>query len=137
MSALNAAFLLTTFSNFFFPQIKLASGEQTRVKTSTWTLTDRAVLARPALHALAVAVGVAGVVTQVEVPGPAEGGAGLAVVVLAAHHVVGEAQLALVAKVDVLRPVLAHRQLAVRRQPADQVVLVLCTTKYHRIQTKG
>lgn len=88
-------------------------------------LTVSAVLARPALHALAVPLGVAGPVAQGEVPGLTVGGAGLAVVVLLAHHVVGEAQLALAVEVDVLRPVLAHRQRAARRQPADQVVLVL------------
>lgn len=88
-------------------------------------LTVSAVLARPALHALAVPLGVAGPVAQGEVPGLTVGGAGLAVVVLLTHHVVGEAQLALAVEVDVLRPVLAHRQRAARRQPADQVVLVL------------
>lgn len=80
-----------------------------------WTLTVRTVLARPAFHALAVALGIAGPVAQSKVPGLAVGGAGLAVVVLLTHHVVGEAQLALVAKVDILRPVLAHRQRAARR----------------------
>lgn len=59
------------------------------------------------------------------VTGPTVGGARLAVVELVAHHVVRVAQLAVVADVHVLRPLLAHGQLAAGGQAADQVVLVL------------
>lgn len=58
------------------------------------------------------------------VAGPAVRGAGLAVIVLVAHHVVRVAQLALVAKVHVLGPVVADGQSAPGRQPAHEVVLV-------------
>lgn len=89
------------------------------------TLTVRAVLPRPAVLAAPVALAVAGVVAEGVVAGPAVGGASLAVVVLAADHVVRVAQLALVAEVDVLGPVLPHGQSAAGRQATDEVVLVL------------
>lgn len=72
---------------------------------------------------------VAGVVAEGVVAGSAVGGAGLAVVVLVTHHVVGVAQLALVAKVHVLGPLLADGQPAAGRQTADEVVLVLWRNK--------
>lgn len=92
---------------------------------SASTLTISAVLAPPALLAAAAPVVVAGVVAEGVVAGPAVGGAGLAVVVLVAHHVVGVAQLALVAEVHVLGPFLTDGQPAAGGQPADEVVLVL------------
>lgn len=73
---------------------------------------------------MAAALVVAAVVAQAVVAGLAEGGADLAVVVLVADHVVGVAQLALVAGVDVLGPFLS-RQLEVGGEAADHVVLVL------------
>lgn len=87
-------------------------------------LTLNAVFSLPALQAVALPVIVAGEVSPGVVSGPAVGGAGLSVVVLITHDVVGVAQLALVAKVNVLGPFLPHRQLAAGRQPADEVVLV-------------
>lgn len=74
---------------------------------------------------MAVPLVVAGVVAEGVVAGPAVGGAGLAVVILVAHHVVGVAQLALVAGVHVLGPFVPNGQPTTLRQPADQVVLVL------------
>lgn len=92
---------------------------------SSFRLTVRAVLAPPALQAAAAPVVIAGVVAKGVVAGPAVGGAGLTVVVLSAHYVVGVTQLALVAKVHVLGPLLPDGQPAAGRQPADEVVLVL------------
>lgn len=94
--------------------------------SSLLTLTVRAVLVPPALLAAAVPFVVAGVVAEGVVAGPAVGGAGLTVVVLVAHHMVGVAELALVAKMHVLGPFLPDSQAAAGRQPADEVVLVLC-----------
>lgn len=59
------------------------------------------------------------------VAGPAEGSAGLPVVVLAAHDVEGVAELDLGADVLALGPGRPHRQLLARGLPADQLVLVL------------
>lgn len=95
-------------------------------------LTLSAVLAPPALQALAVPLVVAGEVSEGVVAGPAVGGARLAVVELVAHHVVGVTQLALVAKVHVLGPFLTHGQPAAGRQPADEVVLVLWVKRGRR-----
>lgn len=89
------------------------------------SLTVGAVLAAPALLTDFVALAVTAEVPQLVVPGPAVGGARLAVVELVAHHVVGVAQLAVVANVHVLRPRRTHGQLAAGGQPAEQVVLVL------------
>lgn len=88
-------------------------------------LTVGAVLAAPALLADPPPVSVAAEVAKGVVAGSAVGGARLPVVELVAHHVVGVAQLALVAQVHILRPVWAHAQLAACGQTADQVVLVL------------
>lgn len=88
-------------------------------------LTVRAVITRPALQAVAVPIIVAGVVAEGVVARPAVGGAGLSVVVLVAHNMVGVAELALVAKVHVLGPFLPYVQPAAGRQPAYEVVLVL------------
>lgn len=98
-------------------------GERWALKMAALTL--GAVLAAPALLTDPPPIGVAAEVSEGVVAGPTVGGARLAVVELVAHHVVGVAQLALVAIVHVLRPVGAHGQLAARGQPADQVVLVL------------
>lgn len=88
-------------------------------------LTVRAVLAPPALQAESVPVSVTGVVAEGVVAEAAVGGAVLAVVELAADHVVGEPELALVPRVDVLGPLVVNGQLAARGQAADEVVLVL------------
>lgn len=85
-------------------------------------------------HAVPLVVTV--VVAERVVAGPAVGGAGLAVVELIAHHVIRVAELALIAKVHVLGPVLPDGQPAARRQPADQVVLVLWTGHDGDGQTK-
>lgn len=89
------------------------------------SLTLAAVLAAPALLTDPLPVAVAAEVSERVVAGATVGGARLAVVELVAHHVVGVAQLALVAEVHVLRPALTHGLLAVGGQAADQVVLVL------------
>jgi len=92
-------------------------------------LTVRAVLALPALQAVTFPLAVAVVVAEGVVAGPAVAGAGLSVVVLAAHHVVGVTQLALVAKVHVLGPFIPNCQLPAGRHPTDEVVLVLWMNK--------
>lgn len=114
----------TLAQSFTAPQrlYRLVTGISTR---SLLTLTLSAVLATPALLAAAVPVVVAGVVAEGVVTGPAVGGAGLTMVVLVTHHMVGVAQLTLVAKVHVLGPFLPDSQTAAGCQPADEVVLVL------------
>lgn len=111
------------------------------------SLTVGAVLAAPALLADFAALLVTAEVPQLVVPGAAVGGARLAVVELVAHHVVGVAQLAVVGGVHVLRPRLAHGQLAAGGQAADQVALVLwgdkgatvgagaCSDRHHDAET--
>lgn len=89
---------------------------------SNQSLTIRAVLPAPSLQAVTVPLRITGVVSKGVVPGPAVGGTGLAVVVLVANHTVGVTQLALV---PVLGPSLSDCQPALRRQAADEVVLVL------------
>lgn len=88
-------------------------------------LTLRAVVSLPALQAESVALLVAGVVTKRVVSGSAVVRASLPEVVLVAEDVVGITQLALLAKVHVLRPVLADCQSPLGRQTADEVVLVV------------
>lgn len=83
-----------------------------------------AVIAAPALLTDPFPIAVAAEVSERVVAGSAVVGTRLAVVELVAHHVIGVAQLALVAKVHVLRPVLADGQRAACGQAADQVVLV-------------
>ncbi len=89
------------------------------------TLTIRAVLAAPALLTAAVPFVVASPVAKGVIAGPAEGGAELAMIVFITHHVVRVAQLALVAEVHILGPIMPHSQPAAGRQPADEVVLAL------------
>lgn len=88
-------------------------------------LTVAAVFALPAPEAAPIPVIVTGEVAEGVVAGAAVGGAGLAVVVLVAHHMVGITKLTLVAGVHVLGPSLPDGQPAAGRQPADEVVLVL------------
>lgn len=89
------------------------------------SLTDRAVLATPALQAVTVPFDVAGEVSKSVVTGSAVGGTGFAMVVLVAYHTVGVTQLALVPKVLILGPFLSDGQPVSGRQSADEVVLVL------------
>lgn len=85
----------------------------------------RAVIATPALQAVAVPLCVTGEVAEDVVAGLAEGGAGGAIVVFVAHGAVGVTELTLVAEVLVLGPVLSHGEPAARGQSTDKVVLVL------------
>lgn len=89
------------------------------------TLTLRAVVPLPPFQADAVALLVAGVVAQRVVPRPAVLGATVPKVVLVTEDVVGVAQLALLAEVHVLGPVLADGQPPPGRQAAHEVVLVV------------
>jgi len=89
-------------------------------------LTLRAVVPLPALQADAVALLVAGVVAQRVIPRPAVLSASVPEVVLVAEDVVGVAQLALLAEVHVLGPVLADGKPPPGRQAAHEVVLVVC-----------
>lgn len=105
----------------FFKELELFS--ITRLECDCLTL--RAVVSPPALQAEPVALLVAGVVAQRVVPGAAVVGAALPEVELVAEDVVGITQLALLAKVHVLRPVLADGQSPLGGQTADEVVLVV------------
>lgn len=78
-----------------------------------------AVLAGPARQAVQAAVGLAHVVAEGVVAALAEAGAAVPVVVLAADHPVGKAQLGLRAALQVLGPVLAHCQRPLDRHVAD------------------
>lgn len=97
-------------------------------------LTIRAVLAAPALQALAVPLGVAGEVSEGVVPGPAVGAAGLPVVVLVADHTVGVTELALVPNVHILGPFLSDGQPASGRQSVHKVVLLLWVNKGRTVE---
>lgn len=88
-------------------------------------LTLRAVVSLPALQTDAVALLVTSVVTQRVVPGSAVVRASVPEVVLVAEDVVGITQLALLAKVHVLGPVLADGESPLGRQATDEVVLVV------------
>lgn len=92
---------------------------------STSSQTDGlgAVLAGPAGQAGQAPVRRAHVVPEAVVAALAEAGAALAVVVLAAHHAVGVAQLGQRVLMHVLRPVLAHRQRPLDRHLADEPLL--------------
>lgn len=68
------------------------------------SLTLRAVLSPPALHAVAAALLVADEVAVGVVAGAAEGGAGVAVVEAVTDHAVGVQQLRLVLRLGPLRP---------------------------------
>lgn len=87
------------------------------------TLTVGAVLASPAGQAGQAPVRRAHVVPEAVVAALAEAGAALAVVVLAADHAVGVAQLGQRALMHVLRPVLTHRQRPLDRYLADEPLL--------------
>lgn len=93
------------------------------------TLTFRAVVSFPALQTDAVALIIAGVVSQRVVSRPTVISAAVSEVILVAEDVVGVAQLALLAEVHVLRPVLTDGQPPPGRQATHQVVLVVCTGK--------
>lgn len=88
-------------------------------------LTLRAVVSLPALQTDAVALLVTRVVAQRVVPGPAVVRASVAKVVVVAEDVVGITQLALLAEMHVLGPVLADGESPLGRQAADEVVLVV------------
>ncbi len=92
-------------------------------------LTLRAVVSLPALQADAVALFVAGVVAQRVVSRPAVVSAAVSKVELVAEDVVGVAQLALLAEVHVLGPVLTDGKSPPGRQTAHKVVLVVCRGK--------
>lgn len=80
------------------------------------TLTFRAVVSFPALQTDAVSLVVAGVVSERVVPRPTVICAAISEVILVAEDVVGVAQLALLAEVHVLGPVLANGQSSPRGQ---------------------
>lgn len=82
-----------------------------------------AVLSSPAGQAGQAAVRLADVVAKAVIAALAEAGAAVPVVVLAADHPVGVAQLGQRALLHVLRPVLAHRQRPLDRHLADEPVL--------------
>lgn len=94
-------------------------------------LTLRAVVSLPALQAYAVSLLVAGVVAQCVVPRSAVVSAAVSKVVVVAEDVVGVPQLALLAKVHVLGPVLTDGKSPPGRQTAHEVVLVVCREKGH------
>lgn len=91
----------------------------------SWTLTLRTVVSLPALQTDAIALLVAGVVTQGVVSGPAVFRTAVSEVVLVAENVVGVAQLALLSEVHILRPVFSDGKSSPGRQTAHQVVLVV------------
>lgn len=99
---------------------------KTTLAMCKWTLTFRAVVSFPALQTNAVALLIAGVVSERVVPRPAVISAAVSEVILVAEDVVGVAQLALLAEVHVLGPVLADGQPSPRGQATHQVVLVIC-----------
>lgn len=88
-------------------------------------LTLRAVVSLPALQTDAVALLVTGVVTQRVVSWSAVVRASVPRVELVAEDVVGITQLALLAKMHVLGPVLADGESPLGRQTTDEVVLVV------------
>lgn len=92
-------------------------------------LTLRAVVSLPALQADAVALLVAGVVAQRVVPRPAVVSAAVSKIIFITEDVVGIAQLALLAKVHILGPVLADGKSPPGRQTTHKVVLVVCREK--------
>lgn len=88
-------------------------------------LTLRAVVSLPALQTDAVALLVTGVVTQRVVSRSAVVRASVPKVVLVTEDVVGITQLALLAKMHVLGPVLSDGESPLGRQTTDEVVLVV------------
>lgn len=86
-------------------------------------LTLCAVLSGPAGQAGQAAIGLADVVAEAVVAALAEARAAVPVVVLAADHPVGVAQLGQRALLHILRPVLTHCQRPLDRHLADEPVL--------------
>lgn len=86
-------------------------------------LTLGAVLAGPAGQAGQAAIRLADVVPKTVVAALAEAGAALSIVVLAADHAVGVAQLGQRAALHILRPDLAHRQRPLDGHLADEPLL--------------
>lgn len=64
--------------------------------------------------------------TECVVPGPAEHGASLAIVVLITHKAVGVLELSSTHAVQVLGPVLAHSQVPLGGHGADDALWVFC-----------
>lgn len=86
-------------------------------------LTLGAVLAGPARQAGQAAIHLADIVPKAVVAALAEAGAALSVVVLAADHAVGVAQLGQQAALHILRPDLTHRQRPLDGHLADEPLL--------------
>lgn len=87
-------------------------------------LTFCAVLALPPCVADDFSTFSAGEVTECVVPGPAEHGASLAIVVLITHKAVGVLELGSTHAVQVLGPVLAHSQVPLGGHGADDALWV-------------
>jgi len=91
------------------------------------TLTLSAVLALPAWVADLLATLSTGEVTEGVVTGPAEDRAAFPVVVLITHKAIGVLEVGAAAAVQVLGPLLAHRQVPLGGQAADEALGVFCT----------
>lgn len=87
--------------------------------------TLRAVVSLPALQTNSVALLITGVVTQRVVSWSAVFRASVPKVVLVTEDMVGITQLALLAKMHVLGPVLADGESPLGRQTTDEIVLVV------------
>lgn len=90
------------------------------------TLTLSAVLALPAGVADFLATLSTGEVTKGIVTGPAEDRATFPVVVLITHKAIGVLEVGAAAAVQVLGPLLTHRQVPLRGQAADEALGVFC-----------
>jgi len=89
------------------------------------TLTFSAVLSLPAGDADDLAALAAGEVAEGVVAGPAEHGAALAVVVLVTHEAVRVAQLSAAGALLVADPLVAHGQVTLRGDAANQALWVI------------
>lgn len=89
-------------------------------------LTFCTVLALPSCVADDFSTFPAGEMTECVVPGPAEHGASLSVVVLITHKAVGVLELGSTHAVKVLRPVLAHSQVPLCGHGTDDALWVFC-----------
>lgn len=106
-------------------------------ETRRWTLTLSAVLALPARVADFLATLSASEVTEGIVPGAAEDGAAFSVVVLVTDEAVRVLEVSAAAAVQVLGPLLAHRQVPLGGQAADEALGVFCVERRSVIRVPG
>lgn len=95
--------------------------------------TFRAVLAFPARVTDFLPSLPTGEVAEGIISGATEDGAALPIIVLVTHEAVGVLEVCAAAAVQVLRPLLTHRQVPLRGQAADEPLGVFCRQRALRL----